>query len=411
MQVNILSQEQGMALLQILIPADVFSKAIDENYEVFKKNHDGFDTPRSEVVSSPDCRDILRQAVQDVLSDHYAQAIAQSGLQVASEPRVSVICADEEKGVEYQLEFALRPDVKLGKYKGIRVKMPEVDLTEEETELILTRAQKQNVQPVEVDRAAQMGDVATIDFTGYLDGEAFEGGAGTDYDLTLGSGTFIPGFEEQLVGASAGEDVEVNVSFPEAYHAPDLAGKAVVFRCKMKKVSAMENQPLTEEQKAQLLERAALQKKDYADQQIEDEVLGIIVEDARMEIPQAMIDSEVRICMQQFAEQVQAQGMDMETYRQHLGKTLEEMQQDMQPLATRRIRLRLVLSAIAEAEGLEVTREDVEAHWEKLARQYGLPAAQLKMYMGDADGEIRQEILNAKAYALLREETILEMEP
>ena len=409
MQVSVLSKEQGMALLQINIPAEVFTKALDEAYEVYAKNHDGFDAPRAEVTTSPDCQDILRQAVQDVFSDNYAAAIAESGLKVASEPQVSVMGADEVSGVTCQVEFAIRPEVKLGRYKGIRVKMPEVELTEAELEMIYTQAQQQNAQPVTVDRPAQLGDVTTIDFMGYLDGVPFDGGAGNDYDLTLGSGAFIPGFEEQLVGASAGDNVVVNVTFPENYHAPNLAGKATIFRCKVKKVAAMELQPLSEEQKAQLRQQAAQQKKNYADQQIEDQVLGIIIEEAQVELPQAMIDSEVNICMQQFAAEVQAQGMDMESYQQRLGKTTEEMLAEMCPLATRRIQLRLVLSAIAEAENITVSDEEVEAHWDTLAQQYGIEKARLKVYMGEVDEEIRAELQNSKAYALLRQETILEM--
>lgn len=409
MQVTVLSKDQGMALLEIHVSAEVLTKALDESYEVFAKNHDGFDAPRAEVTTSPDCQDILRQAVQDVFSDNYAAAIAESGLKVASEPQVSVIGADEVSGVTYHVEFAIRPEVKLGQYKGIRVKMPEVELTEAELEMIYTRAQQQNAQPVTVDRPAQLGDVTTIDFMGYLDGVPFDGGAGNDYDLTLGSGAFIPGFEEQLVGASAGDNVVVNVTFPENYHAPNLAGKETVFRCKVKKVAAMELQPLSEEQKAQLRQQAAQQKKNYADQQIEDQVLGIIIEEAQVELPQAMIDSEVNICMQQFAAEVQAQGMDMESYQQRLGKTTEEMVQEMRPLATRRIQLRLVLSAIAEAENITVSDEEVEAHWDTLAQQYGIDKARLKVYMGEVDEEIRAELQNSKAYALLRQETILEM--
>lgn len=409
MQVTILSQEKGMARLEIRVPAQRLTKALDEAYEVYAKNHDGFDAPRAEAVTSPDCQDILRQAVQDVFSDIYTEAIGETGLLVASEPQVAVLQADETDGVVYQLEFAVRPEVKLGQYKGIHVKMPEVAPTEEELNSALAQAESANAVAVTVDRPAEKGDVTTIDFTGYLDGVPFDGGAGTDYPLTLGSGAFIPGFEEQLVGASAGDNVVVNVTFPENYHAPELAGKATMFRCKVKKVETMEKSPLTEEQKQQVMEQVAQQKKAIADQKIEDEVLGKILAEAQVEIPAAMLSSEVNICMQQFVSEIGAQGMDLETFQQRTGKTTQEMLTEMQPLANRRIMLRLVLGAIAEAENITVSDEEVEAHWDLLAQQYGIDKPRLKVYMGEADEEIRAELRSSKAYTLLRESTILEM--
>ena len=410
MNVTILAQEKGMATLQITVDGAVLTKALDENYNVFAKNHKDFDVPRSEVTTSDDCADIYRQAVQDVFSDIYTEAVQASGLTVASEPVVSVLQASETDGVVFQMEFALRPEVKLGQYKGIRVKMPVVEPTEEEYQSALQQVARQNAVATTVDRAAEMGDITTIDFTGYLDGVPFEGGQGNDYPLTLGSGSFIPGFEEQLVGASAGDNVVVNVTFPENYHAPNLAGKATIFRCKVKKVEALELQPLTEEQEAQVRQQVAQQKKNLADQQIEDEVLGRILEEAQVEIPEAMVNSEVNIVMNQFVSEIGQQGMDLETFQQRTGKTTEDMLSEMRPLATRRIMLRLVLSAIAEAENLTATEEDIENQWNQMAQQYGIDVPRLKVYMGDgADEEIKAEIVSAKAYTLLRQSTILEM--
>ncbi len=410
MNVSVLSQEKGMAILKITVPGEVLTKALDEAYNVFAKNHKDFDVPRSEVTTSADCADIYRQAVQDVFSDLYAEALKASGLTIASEPVISVIQASETEGVEYQMEFALRPEIKLGQYKGIHVKMPVVEPTEEEYASAMQHAAQQNAIPTTVDRPAELGDIATIDFTGYLDGVPFDGGQGNDYPLTLGSGSFIPGFEEQLVGASAGDNVMVNVTFPENYHAPNLAGKPTVFRCKVKKVEAMDIQPLSAEQEAEIRQQVQQQKKAMADQQIEDEVLGRILEEAEVEIPSAMVDSEVSIVMNQFVAEIGQQGMDLDTFQQRTGKTTEEMLAEMRPLATRRIMLRLVLSAIAEEEKITVTQEEVEKQWEQMAQQYGIDVPRLKVYMGEAaEEEIKAEITNAKAYALLRSATILEM--
>ena len=410
MTVTVLSQEKGMATLKITQEAAVLTKALDEAYEVFKKNHKDFDVPRAQVTTSADCADIYRQAVQDVFSDLYNEAITASGLTMASEPQVSVLLASETEGVEFQVVFALRPQVKLGQYKGIRVKMPVVEPTEEEYRYALQQVSQQNAVAVTVDRPAQMGDVATIDFTGYLDGVPFEGGEGHDYPLTLGSGAFIPGFEEQLVGAAAGDNPVVNVTFPENYHAPNLAGKETTFRCKVKKVEAMELQPLTEEQEQQVRQQVQQQKKNLADQQIEDQVLGSILEEAQVEIPDAMVDSEINICMEQFVAEIGQQGMDLASFQQRTGKTTQQMAEEMRPLAKRRIMLRLVLSAIAEAEEITVTEEEMTAQWEKMAQQYGIDVPRLKVYMGDnADEELKAEIRSQKAYALLRQSTILEM--
>jgi trigger factor len=410
MQVSILSQEQGMAVLKIAVPGETLTKALDDAYKVYTQNHPDFAVARSQVLSDPLAEEILRQAVEEVFSDVYAQAVAQSGLAVASEPLVSVLSVQEDTGVEYQMQFAVRPEVTLGQYKGLHVKCPATELTEAELAQALEAARKANTTPKTVDRPAQLGDIATIDFTGYLDGVPFDGGAGTDYPLTLGSGTFIPGFEDQLVGAKTGDHVAVNVTFPENYQAENLAGKPTVFRVQVKKLEELEQMPLTPEQENEVRTQAAQQKKLQADQQIEDEVLGRILAEAQVEIPQAMLDSEVNICMQQFIAELGAQGMDLEHYQQRIGKNTDQMLAEMAPLAKRRIMLRLVLSAIAKEEAMEATEEEIEAQWDQMAQQYGIDKPRLKVYAGDgAEEQIKADIVRSKAYALLRESTILDM--
>lgn len=411
MQVTILSQEKGSAKVQVTFPGDVLSKALDKVYAEYTKTHADFSVARADIASDPAAQNLLRQAVQDVFSEHYAQAIAETGLTVASEPVISVLQANETDGLEFQMEFALRPEIKLGQYKGIHARCPSTELTETEKQAAIDAAAAQNTVHRSVDRPAQLGDIAVIDFTGYLDGVPFDGGAGTDYPLPLGSGTFIPGFEEQLVGASVGDHVAVNVTFPENYQAENLAGKPTVFRVTVKGLQHPELQPLTEEQKAQAIAQAQQQKKNQADLQIEDYVLGKILSDAHVEIPEAMLKSEVNICMQQFAAELSAKGSDLGTFSRESGKSIDQMAAEMEPLANRRIMLRLVLSAIAEAEHLEATVEEVEAHWDAMAQQYGIDKPRLKVYAGDgAEEQIKAEITSSKAYALLRESTILEME-
>lgn len=411
MQVTILSQEKGSAKVQVTFPGDVLSKALDKVYAEYTKTHTDFQVPRADIATDSAAQNLLRQAVQDVFSEHYAQAIAETGLTVASEPVISVLQASETEGLEFQMEFALRPEVKLGQYKGIHARCPSYALTEAEKQAAIEAAEAQNTVHKSVDRPAQLGDIAVIDFTGYLDGVPFDGGAGVDYPLPLGSGTFIPGFEEQLVGASVGDHVAVNVTFPENYQAENLAGKPTVFRVTIKGLQHPEKAPLTDEQKQQAIDQAQQQKKNQADMQIEDYVLSKILDDAHVEIPDAMLKSEVNICMQQFAAELSAKGSDLGSFARQSGKTVDQMAAEMEPLAKRRIMLRLVLSAIAEEEHLEATAEEVEAHWDAMAQQYGIDKPRLKVYAGDgAEEQIKAEITSSKAYALLRESTILEME-
>lgn len=411
MEVSIVSLEKGMAKLRVTVPGAELSAMLDKTYEVYVKNHDNVEIVRENITRIPGGETIVRQAVEDIFADCYTDAVKGSGLAVASEPQVSVLEVSEEDGVVYQITFAVRPEVKLGRYKGIHVKMPDFMLTEEEFAQVLRQAEAGNARAKTVDRPAALGDTTIIDFTGYLDGVAFEGGAGSDYPLVLGSGSFIPGFEEQLVGAAAGEDVTVNVTFPEQYPAENLAGKATVFQVKVKSVQIMEAVPLTEQEREQLRMRAQQEKKNYADQMIEDEVLSRILAEAEMEIPEAMLKSEVNICMNQFVSEISSKGMDIDSYCQRIGKTQQQMAVEMEPLATRRIQLRLVLSAIAEAEAIDASEEEVEARWDEMAAGYGVDKATLKAYVGEgADAQVRAEVINAKAYALLRESTILDQE-
>lgn len=408
METKIISQENGMAKVGVTVPGSDLTRALDAVYQAHQKE-ENFDLPRKGLAENPDGQGLLREAVQNVFSNIYTDVIKACGLPVASEPKVAVLNADETNGVEFTLEFALRPEMKLGNYKGIHVKMPEIEPTEAEIAAALEAAAKQNIVPVEVDRPAKLGDTTVIDFKGYLDGEAFAGGEGADFPLTLGSGQFIPGFEEQLVGAKAGDQVDVNVTFPENYHAAALAGKAVVFKVTVHKVQEQQKQPLTPEQETQVRAQAAQQKKALADQQIEDQVLGKILEESQVTLPDAMVESEANICVQQFAAEISAKSMSIEQFCQQTGKTIDSIRKEMEPLARRRIQLRLVLSAIAQAENLTATDEELDGYWERMSQQYGLPKDQLKHYMGDGvEDEMRQEIVSQKAYALLRESTILD---
>lgn len=410
METKMISQENGMATLSVTFDGAELSRALDSAYQSHAKE-ENFKLERQGLDQNPEGMYLVREAVEGMLSGCYAQVIKSAGVQVASEPKVSVLRANEQEGVELHLNFALRPEMKLGRYKGIRVKMPKVEPTQEELDAALKSAAAQNVQAVDVDRAAQLGDITVIDFKGFLDGTAFAGGEGADYPLTLGSGQFIPGFEDQLVGAKAGDQVDVNVTFPENYHAENLKGKAVVFKVTVHKVQTQQTLPLTDEQTRQVKDQLFQQKKAQADQEIEDEVLGIILSESQVELPEAMVESEANICVQQFAAEIAAQSMTIEQFCQKTGKTMDGMRKEMYPLARRRIQLRLVLSEIAKAENLTATAEELEQYWDQMAQQYGLPKDQLKHYMGEGvEEEMAQDLVSQKAYALLRNSTILVQE-
>ncbi len=410
MQVTILSQEKNSARLEVSVPGQTLTQALDKAYELYQKTHEGSSLPRENLPASPEGQQLFRQSVQDVFSSLYAEAIRESGLQVASEPIVSVVKAEEAEGIVYQMEFALRPEVRLGQYKGLHVKCPPMEPTKEELARAIAQLEAENTVQKPVKGPAQMGDITTIDFTGYLDGTAFEGGAGTDYPLTLGSGAFIPGFEEQLVGTKQGDAVSVHVTFPEEYPAKNLAGQETVFEVQVKSVARPEPAPLTEQQKNEAAAQVRQAKKQQADMQIEDEVLRRILADAQVEIPSAMLKSELNICMQQFVAELNAKGMDLAGFSQKSGKSQAQMLSEMEPLANRRIMLRLVLSAIAEEERLEADEAEIADYWAQMARQYGVSAEQMKTLAGDgAEAQVRVEIISAKAYRLLRESTILDM--
>jgi len=408
MEVKILSREHGMADVQVSLPGSELTKAIDAEFEKRRQAPD-FNLPREGADANPDARELMQEVVRTLFSGVYQDALRQTELPVASDPKVSVVQVSEADGAVYRMRFALRPQVKLGRYKGIHVKMPNTGFTEEEFQEALRQVEEEHVVPVKADRPAKLGDVALIDFEGFLDGVAFQGGKGENHPLTLGSGQFIPGFEDQLVGASAGEKVDVNVTFPEQYHAADLAGKPVVFKVTVKEIRELQQTPLNESEKQELRNSMARKKQEDADQEVEDQVLAIILQDSPVELPDAMVESEANICIQEFAAQLMSRNMTFDQFCQDNGKTYQSVLEEMKPLAVRRIRLRLVLSEIAKAEGFAVEDAEVENALEEMAVQMGADKDTVRRYLGpDGEAEMRADLLMRKTYTFLRESTILD---
>ena len=408
MEVKILSREHGMADVQVSLPGSELTKAIDAEFEKRRQAPD-FNLPREGADANPDARELMQEVVRTLFSGVYQDALRQTELPVASDPKVSVVQVSEADGAVYRMRFALRPQVKLGRYKGIHVKMPNTGFTEEEFQEALRQVEEEHVVPVKADRPAKLGDVALIDFEGFLDGVAFQGGKGENHPLTLGSGQFIPGFEDQLVGASAGEKVDVNVTFPERYHAADLAGKPVVFKVTVKEIRELQQTPLNEGEKQELRNSMARKKQEDADQEVEDQVLAIILQDSPVELPDAMVESEANICIHEFAAQLMSRNMTFDQFCQDNGKTYQSVLEEMKPLAVRRIRLRLVLSEIAKAEGFAVEDAEVENALEEMAVQMGADKDMVRRYLGpDGEAEMRADLLMRKTYTFLRESTILD---
>ena len=376
MSLQVEKMEKNMAKLTIEVSAEDLEKAMQNAYQKAKGRISipGFrkgKAPRKMIEQMYGKGIFLEDAVNALIPEHYSKALSECELEIVSQPQIDVTQMEPGKALIFTAEVAVKPEVTLGEYKGVEVPKAEIEVTEEEIEASLKREQEKNSRTITVeDRAAEEGDIVTIDFEGFVDGDAFEGGKGEAYPLTLGSHTFIPGFEEQLVGAKTGDHVEVNVTFPEEYQAKELAGKAAVFQCDVKKIEAKELPELNDdfakdvsefdtlaEYKEDVKKNLTESKEKEALRAKEDAAIEKIIENAEMEIPEAMIDTQCRQMMDDFGRRMQSQGLSMEQYFQFTGQTAEKMMEDMKPQALKRIQTRLVLEKIAEVENIQPTEE------------------------------------------------------
>ena len=315
----------------------------------------------------------------------------------------------------------MKPEVTLGDYKGVEVPKSEIAVTDEEVDAEVKKEQDKNARTVAVeDRAAANGDITTIDFEGFVDGVAFEGGKGENYDLTIGSNTFIPGFEDQLVGAKIGKELDVNVTFPEKYGAKELAGKAAVFKCKVngikvKELPAVDDEFAQEvsefdtldEYKADIKAKLLKEKEDEAARAKEDAVIGKIIEGAKMEIPDAMVEYQTRQMLDEFAQRIQSQGISLDQYFQFTGLTEEKYMEEMKPRALQNIQSRLVLEAVAQAENLVAEEADIEEEIKKMADMYKMEADKIKELLGERQmEEMKKDIAVQKAAKLVAEAAV-----
>ena len=404
MSLQVENLEKNMAKLTIEVPASEFEKALQSACNKQKKSISvpGFrkgKVPRQMVEKMYGPEIFYEDAANELIPTAYEEELKNCDLEIVSRPTVDIVQIKKGENFIFTAEVAVKPEVTLGEYKGMEVDKTSTRVTQKEVEAKIKEEAEKNARTVTVEgRPVQDGDEVILDFEGFVDGEAFEGGKGENYPLTIGSGSFIPGFEEQLVGAEAEKEVEVKVTFPEEYHAEELKGKDAVFKCtiheiKEKQIPEIDDEFAAEvsefdtldEYKADVKAKIKEQKENEGKQKKEDQAVEKAVANATMEIPEAMIDEQVRQMVNEFAQNMQYQGISFEQYCQITGMTLEKIQEETRPQAVKRIETRLVLEAIAKAENIEVTEERLDEEIKKMAESYNMEADKLKELMGEEE--------------------------
>ena len=405
MNVQVENLEKNMAKLTVTVDAAELEKAITKAYNKQKNSISvpGFrkgKVPQHMIEKMYGAEIFYEDAANIIMQETYPQAYDESKLDIVSQPKIDITQLEKGKDFIYTAEVAVKPEVKLGKYKGVSVTKIDSKVTATEVNDAIKAELERDARMVTKNGKAAKNDTAVIDFEGFINGEAFEGGKGENYDLVLGSGSFIPGFEDQLIGHKAGEDVEVEVTFPETYQAEDLAGKPAVFKChihevKKKDVPKLDDEYVADhtefetvdEYKASVKERLENNKKADGRRAQEDEAIAKIVEDSEMEIPDAMLDYQVENMINDFANNMAQQGLSLQQYMQFTGMTMDAFRDQVRPDALSRTQSSLVLEAIVKAEKIEASDADVEAKLEDMSKQYGMELDQLKTLVGDAEKE------------------------
>ena len=408
MSVQVEKLENSMAKLTIEVPEDEVEKALEKAFQKNKNklNIPGFrkgKAPRSMVEKMYGPEIFYEDAANDMIETAYDKAYDECGEEIVSNPEIDVVQLEKGKPFIFTATVALKPEIKLGKYKGVKIDKIDTEVTDEEVDAYIEKERENSARSVAVDRPVQDKDETVIDFEGFVDGVAFEGGKGENYPLTIGSGAFIPGFEEQLIGAKKGEEVEVKVTFPEDYHADELKGKEAVFKCKVNEIKEKELPELDDEFAAEVSEyetfaeykeatkkNLQVKKENDAKDKKEDAVIEAIVAASEINIPDAMLETQKRQMVSDFAQRIQSQGLSMEQYMQFTGLTPETLLEQIAPQAEKRIKSRLVLENIVKAEKFEVTEEDYENELKRMADAYQMEIDKMKELVGDNETAIKQ---------------------
>ncbi len=430
MSVEVEKQEKNMAKLTIEVPAEEFVAALDKAYNANKKRYDipGFrkgKAPRRMIQKLYGSGVFYEDAADTAIQSAYPKAAEESGETIVSRPEIDIVQIEEGKPFIFTAYVAVKPEVTLGQYKGVEIEKTPVEVTDEEVDAQIDNEREQNARMIDVDdRPVQDGDMIKLDFEGFIDGEPFEGGQGSDYPLTIGSGNFIPGFEEQLIGKNIGEDVEVKVTFPEDYQAEDLKGKDAVFQCKVNSISNKELPDLDDEFAQDVSEfdtlkeyredirKNLLEKKQKdAKREKENKAVEKAVENATMDIPQPMIDEQIDRMIDEANSNLQQQGITLDQYMQYTGMTMDALREQFEPDALRRIKDSLVLEAVKNAEDIKISDERLDEEIQKMADSYKMEFDKLKEMLGDYETEQMRDDLAIQAAAELIADAAVEVEP
>ena len=421
MSVQVEKLEKNMAKLTGEVSAEDFKAAIKK---AFNKNKNHFAIPGFRKGKAPQAMIekmygegvFYEDAADEAINASYAEAMKESGLDIVSRPEVTIEKIGKDEPFVYSALVAVKPEVTLGQYKGVEVEKADASVSAEDVEAELKKVQEQNARLLTVeDRGVEDGDQTVIDFEGFVDGKGFEGGKAEDYPLTIGSHSFIDTFEEQLIGKKIGEECEVNVTFPTEYHAADLAGKPATFKVTVKEIKVKELPELNDEFASEVsefdtldeykkdIEKKLAEKKEIeANSKNEDAVVAKVVENASMEIPDKMIDAQAENMVQDMARRMQSQGLSLDMYLKYTGMTVEQMKEQARPDAEKRIRTRLVLEAVAQAENIQISDEKVDEEVAKMAEAYKMEVDKLKSYMSESDiKQMKEDLAVQQAVDLL----------
>jgi trigger factor len=415
--------EKNQAVLTIEVDAEKVNQGLDAAFKkvVTKVNVPGFrkgKMPRQMFEKRFGVESLYQDAIDILLPEAYANAIVETGIEPVDRPEIDVEQIEKGKSMIFKATVTVKPEVKLGEYKGLEVEAFDTNVTAEEVENELKSLQEKQAElVVKEEGAAAEGDTVVIDFEGFVDGEAFEGGKAENYSLELGSGSFIPGFEEQLVGAVTGEEKDVEVNFPEEYHAAELAGKPATFKVKLHEIKGKELPALDDEfakdadeevetldeLKAKIKDRLTHDKEHQKEHHVRDTIVEKAAANAEIEVPDAMVDTEVDRMINEFEQRLQMQGMNLELYFQFSGQDEAALRGQMKEEAATRVRVNLTLEAIAKAENIEVTDEEVNAELEKMAEMYNMTVENIKAALGGSLDGIKGDLQLKKAVDFLVE--------
>lgn len=421
MSVQVEKLEKSMAKLTIEVGAEEFESSLNVAYQKNKSRITlpGFrkgKAPRAMIEKMYGAGVFYEDAANDLIPDAYEDAAKESGLDIVSQPSIDVTQIEKGKPFIFTATVAVKPEVTLGEYKGLEVEKKTAEVTDEELNAEIDRVRESNSRIITVeDRSVQDGDMTTIDFEGFVDGEPFEGGKGEDYPLTIGSHSFIDNFEEQLIGKNIGEEAEIHVTFPEQYQAEELQGKPAMFKVTVKEIKMKELPELdddfaqdvsefdtVDEYKDDLKAKLLENKEEALKREKEEEVVNKIVENSEMEIPEQMVETQVRQMTQEFQQRIQSQGLSLQQYMQFTGMTPQSLTEELKPQALKRIQSRLVLEAVAGAENITTSDEDIDKEIEKIASMYNFEPEEMKETMGEEEREqIAMDLAVQKAVELV----------